>query len=150
MEEQEQASTVFEYNPLPGPDYIRLLRLDHGKTALEDGTTASLEVHQLSRSPSYSTLSYSWGRNKDGDASPSRHIHINGSRVPVTENLFAGLIQLRRLAGVREGLKIEPLLWIWSFGLVKIGTRMRISWPSRRWIYSRTALRRMQTYPNGR
>jgi hypothetical protein len=110
MAKQEQALGAFGYTPLPSADYIRLLRLDGEDSTSElDGITASLEVYKLDSSPPYTTLSYSWGRNKDGDASLSHQVYINGRAVPVTENLFDGLVQLLR----RLDKKLtHPLFWV--------------------------------------
>jgi hypothetical protein len=106
-----QGTTQFQYRPLPGPDYIRLLLLNSADE--HEDVTASIgevSVNQLHPDiPPYTPLSYSWGRNEDGDTLPSRHIFMNGCRVEVTENLFDALVHLRR--HIQTGL-VGPLFWI--------------------------------------
>ncbi|KAK3697716.1 hypothetical protein LTR37_017298 [Vermiconidia calcicola] len=95
----------YEYSPLPGRDWIRLLKLLTG-TADGSPVIASLEEHQLDDGiVEYTSLSYSWGRNKDGDASLNHTIGVDGRKLNVTENLHDCLLQL-----VREDA--PPLLWV--------------------------------------
>jgi hypothetical protein len=84
------------YAPLPGLHYIRLLTLG---SSLDDhhAITANLRADPLDDCITpYCPLSYSWGMNFDGDASLTHEIAIDGYGTPVTENLFDGLIELRR------------------------------------------------------
>ncbi len=98
---------TYIYTPLPGKQYIRLLRLQsqHGT---QSGMAASLETYSLAgRVVPYTALSYSWGRNSDGDASSSRRITIDGYVLCVTENLYAGLEEL-----CSKPIEPTDLLWI--------------------------------------
>ena len=82
---------VYRYSLLPSSTHIRLLRL--GASTPLCGT---LTYHSLRDGTSpYTTLSYSWGRDSDGDASLSREILIDGARLAITENLYDGLMRVR-------------------------------------------------------
>ena len=86
--------TPYQYLPLPAHDWIRLLRLD----SQEDGgsITICLTPHRLDdHIQHYTSLSYSWGRDPDGDASPSRTLIIDGGVLNITENLHDCLVRLR-------------------------------------------------------
>lgn len=95
------AASVQQYThaPLPDKHWMRLLRLP---SQPETGpVVASLEAHELDDDITpYTSLSYSWGRNSDGDASLNREIFIDGRRLAVTENLHDCLLRIRpRVAG---------------------------------------------------
>lgn len=80
---EDAAISRYEHTPLPGSNYIRLLQLDvrpDGKAAL----TGSLITRNLdSNEPQYTSVSYSWGRNSDGDAALSRGILVDGRIWPL-------------------------------------------------------------------
>jgi hypothetical protein len=86
----------YEYEPLPGPNYIRLLKLER-RTNPEDDWYGTLETHRLDEDVApYTTLSYSWGRNSDGDSSRNHEILIEHRSLPITESLFDALQRIRR------------------------------------------------------
>lgn len=96
----------YKYSPLSGRDWTRLLRLD--PQANNQSVATSLVAAQLdSDAVPYTSLSHSWGRNKDGDASLARSIIVNGSSLDVTENLHDCLIRLSPGSG---GTPL--LLWV--------------------------------------
>ena len=84
----------YKHSPLPGQKWIRLLRLP--PQAGIAPVTASLDFHELTDDiVSYTSLSYSWGRNSDGDASPNRKMLIQGQSLAITENLYDFLLRIR-------------------------------------------------------
>lgn len=102
------AAGEYQYSPLPARNYIRLLRIHQ-----QDGggpVTASLTSRRLDDDiQHYTSLSYSWGRNSDGDASLSRHMIVDSRRLSVTENLYDCLVRLSSSAtNDGDGL----LIWI--------------------------------------
>ncbi len=102
---------IYHYDPLPGPDHIRLLTL-HPITDKRRTIHASLEVvdvHACKRD--YVTLSYSWGRNSDGDASLDHEVLINNRILHITSNLRDALRRIRQRP--RTSNTLAPLrLWI--------------------------------------
>jgi hypothetical protein len=88
-------SQSYIYTPLPDDNYIRLLALRPRSWATDSFTpTASLHIHPFNdKTPRYTTLSYSWGRNSDGDASLSHELVVNGKVLMITANLYDFLIQ---------------------------------------------------------
>lgn len=97
----------YEHSPLPGENWIRLLRL-LPQEADSPGIAAHLTAHELDENIlAYTTLSYTWGRNSDGDASLSHDLSIDGSSLAVTENLHDFLVRMQ--AGHDER---QLLFWI--------------------------------------
>ena len=85
----------YTYAPLRVKDSIRLLRLGPARN-LHEPITCSLGVYTLDNDiVPYTALSYSWGRNKDGDASLSHSITIDGQTLSITESLCRALNRLR-------------------------------------------------------
>lgn len=82
------------YEPLPGPDFIRLLVL-YPALRLCDPVVCDIVTKPLKRSTKYAALSYLWGRKTDGDASANRWVVISGRPCGVTQNLFEALQRLR-------------------------------------------------------
>ncbi|KAI3394987.1 hypothetical protein diail_1876 [Diaporthe ilicicola] len=93
------------YAPLPGPRWLRLLRILFVNDAAE--TVCSLEAFDMTRLPKYDCLSYTWGDPMCRDLYPpealqnevsgDKHIrHEDGNIVKVTENLVQAL---KRLGG---------------------------------------------------
>lgn len=91
-----QAAQQYKHAPLPGQHWIRLL---HVFPKQDDSTDiiVSLTAHELDEDPiPYTSLSYSWGRNSDGDASLSRHVFVDGLVLAVTENLCDFFSRMQR------------------------------------------------------
>lgn len=86
---------TFEYTPLPDAERIRILVL-HPSDNYDDPVRCGLEVTRRDATDPYAALSYSWGMNKDGDASLSRTIEVSGRTLDITQNLFEGLKRIRR------------------------------------------------------
>ncbi|VUC27942.1 unnamed protein product [Clonostachys rosea] len=76
---------------------IRVLRLHHGNR--DDELRVTLSVENLSQDSKYEALSYVWG---DGF---SEKALVNGTEIPITENLHAALRQFRHPASAR-------LMWV--------------------------------------
>ena len=100
----ENLEKKHHYAPLPGPKWLRLLRI---LTVDEEEAVCSLEAFCMSRLPKYNCLSYTWGDPMSRDlyppdasrdemsASCDRHIrHADGSIIRVTENLLQALKRL--------------------------------------------------------
>ena len=97
----------YKYTPLPGTNSIRLLRLNP-RTGIGAVLTGSLIVRQLDDlAPRYTSLSYSWGRNSDGDASLNKTLLLDGCELPITENLRDFLVQ-----NSKPYAPPSPLLWV--------------------------------------
>jgi Heterokaryon incompatibility protein (HET) len=101
----------FQYEPLPSPTAIRLLKVK--KSASKDATIEiSLETFRLENAPSYHALSYTWGDPSSWPIfelhgftymisplvhsliykrSPFNVVKCNGKRIKVAENLFEAL-----------------------------------------------------------
>jgi hypothetical protein len=76
----------YKYTPLPDNDWIRLLQIEAQSDV--DNFTVSLKVIRLDENViPYTTLSYTWGRNSDGDASLSRTLLLDNGVICITENL---------------------------------------------------------------
>ena len=100
------SASHYQYSPLPSKDCIRLLTLNKAENP-NAPIILSLEAHRLDNTiRHYTALSYSWGRNRDGDATLSHRINIDNAVLAITENLFDGL---RRL---RDAHDHDLLLWI--------------------------------------
>jgi uncharacterized protein YceK len=100
----------YRYQPLPGLDYIRLLRLDI-EADEHLPVAASLEVHHFDDNIlPYQPLSYSWA-TQNGDDSPIREMRLDGCRKAITENLHHGLIQIRNRV-YADRLRGDTLFWI--------------------------------------
>ncbi len=77
----------FDYPPLPGPNYIRLLHLEPpGKDPSK--LTGYLKAHNLDDKPDYEAISYAWGDHPEFN----RAIHMNGQVLRITGNLCAALM----------------------------------------------------------
>lgn len=98
-------SQTYKYEPLPDTSSIRVLQLNPRSV---DGAviSGSLILRRLyEKEPRYISLSYSWGRNLDGDATLTRTVLLDGCEFPVAENLYDFLFQIAASG------KILPL-WI--------------------------------------
>ncbi len=101
----------YVYQSLPVPDHIRLLQfvdidLESSRISI------ALEIVKLDdETVAYTTLSYSWGRNEDGDASLCHEVIVEGERLAVTDNLHDALIRIRQhtRSTSRSG---NPRFWI--------------------------------------
>ena len=89
---------------------IRLLQLAT-RHYHSDPLTGTLLVRDLDDTgPEYTSVSYSWGRNSDGDASLSRSIRLDGHMLSITENLYDLLVQLSEPgAGETQPLWIDAV-----------------------------------------
>jgi hypothetical protein len=97
----------YEYSPLPGPECIQLLRIHAYKFGRRlSNIYGSPRIYSLANAPKYTTLAYSWGRNKDGDASLCRRLILDGCLLNITENLYDFLVQMLHVPGSAD------LLWI--------------------------------------
>ncbi|GKU03867.1 heterokaryon incompatibility protein [Fusarium langsethiae] len=77
----------YEYTPLE-TGFIRLIRIAPGhKTIIECEMIQAL----ITNTPQYVAISYTWG-----DVGDTRKVDIEGSRVPVTVNLYGALEALRQ------------------------------------------------------
>lgn len=120
MESLEQAH---HYTPLPGPKWLRLLRI---LSVNEEEAVCSLEAFDMNRLPKYNCLSYTWGdpmsRNlyppdasrNEMSASCDKHIrHADGTIIRVTENLVQALKRLAKFGYSSPLGKSTPqYLWI--------------------------------------
>lgn len=91
---QLSSAAVYEYEPLPGVDYIRRVRLHPGP--FEDAVVVSLEVVPFSEDerPEYEALSYVWGSPDQPDI--VRVDETYGLTISATRNLATALKYLRR------------------------------------------------------
>ena len=82
-----QVIGAFEYPPLPGPDYIRLLHLEPtSDDPLE--LRGQLKVHKLDAHCEYEAISYAWGDFPKCD----RPLFLNNQVLKITLNLYAALM----------------------------------------------------------
>ena len=84
----------FVYTPLSGTDAIRILEIEPS-SAPNVPITCNIKHVQLDETVTYDALSYSWGMNGSGDASPCRAILIGGRRKAITRNLYEALLRVR-------------------------------------------------------
>jgi hypothetical protein len=84
----------YKYSPLPAGEHIRVLIL-HPSSSYQDPVQCDLEPVQLDAPGDYAALSYSWAKDKTGDASLSHSIGVSAKPTKVTQNLFEGLKRLR-------------------------------------------------------
>lgn len=112
-----------QYAPLPGPSWIRVLKIETGKPG--DVLNCSLRLADLDESPVFTALSYTWRKDptfwqgvsnlatgairkyrqgeqvslnvqKESENNDMRTIMCNGKPTKVLSNLYDGLVQLRR------------------------------------------------------
>lgn len=100
---QLQAAAVYEYEPLPGINYIRRARLHPG--SFEEAIVISLDVVPFSEDqrPEYEALSYVWGSPEQPEI--VRVDETYGLTISATRNLATALRYLRRTDEPR-------LLWV--------------------------------------
>jgi len=84
----------YPYQPLPAPNYIRLLTLNMGNFS------GSLDSYCLDTCPEYIALSYTWGRGGLLDDFP-----CSGARLSLQPNLFQALQQF-------QNSRINNPIWI--------------------------------------
>lgn len=96
---------AYVHEPLPDFDSLRLLRIDGLD---DDDLHCSMRVAAIGNDIEYTALSYCWGMNEDGDATPCERIFIDGLPMAVTRNLYHGL---RRICAKLGTLKCG-LIWI--------------------------------------
>lgn len=95
------------YQPLDGPKWIRLLKLDLSQGSSESEIRCALEHHKLvpGKFLPYACLSYTWG-----EPSPKHPITINGNELLITPQLRDALLQLREYQ--RRGTVATDFWWI--------------------------------------
>lgn len=114
------AATRYQYEALPDADSIRVFQLNP-RPSSEAVLTGSLTLRRLyQKQPKYTSLSYSWGRNSDGDASMSKSLFLDGYEVSITENLHDFLSQL-----AEPDTADIPLLWIDAICIDQENTKER-------------------------
>lgn len=84
----------YEYSDCLVEGRIRVLVL-FPCIATQDPLRGTLETVTLADGPHYRALSYSWGLDPDGDASPCCELELDGKRLKITQNLADGLRRLR-------------------------------------------------------
>ncbi|KKY36372.1 putative ankyrin and het domain protein [Diaporthe ampelina] len=91
---QLQSAEVYEYEPLPGINYIRRVKLHPG--TFEEAIVVSLEVVPFSEDqrPEYEALSYVWGSAEQPEI--VRVDETYGLAISATRNLATALKYLRR------------------------------------------------------
>lgn len=111
------------YTPLPGPKWLRLLRI---LSVHEEEAVCSLEAFDMARLPMYDCLSYTWGDPMSRDLYPPDALqnemsaicdkqfrHTDGSIIRVTENLVQALKRLAEFGYVSSVDNPTPqYLWI--------------------------------------
>lgn len=90
----------YQYERLPDETYIRILALQPAQRITDD-IFCTIQAAPFS-SAQYEALSYSWAKDKTGDASQSRQLYVEGKPLPITQNLFEGLRRLRSTHEVRH------------------------------------------------
>lgn len=94
---------MYQYQPLPQGDIIRLIKLPQGHSSWFRGTgrkmSCLLEHVSLADNPDYRALSYCWGGQEHTET-----IFCNGACLKITSNLFSALASL-------HSMKTERLLW---------------------------------------
>lgn len=120
MSDSEQ---THRYPPLPGPKWLRLLRILSGN---DEEAVFSLEAFDMTRLPKYDCLSYTWGDPMSRNLYPPDALqdemsalcdkkirHADGSVIMITENLVHAL---KRLAEFGYSSSLDNLtpqyLWI--------------------------------------
>lgn len=110
---------LYQYAPLPGAGFIRLLEIQHG----EGDIHCSLQSFDLENLPAYDALSYTWGDPRPallqavGPFQYKRQFTIicDGKASIVTANLYYALLQFRRLnrsVPALHGKVIQSRIWI--------------------------------------
>jgi hypothetical protein len=84
----------YQFAPLPGPHYTRLLHLNPSDTTGSASLSGRLETIDLDAHPSYEALSYEWGSpNKDNV------LYLDGGgAIPITKSLHHALLDIRHEA----------------------------------------------------
>ncbi|KAK3059231.1 hypothetical protein LTR09_000797 [Extremus antarcticus] len=100
-ESKSEAKAAYCYEPLRGPDYLRILILEPADS-LNAPVYCTLETVSLREASEYTALSYSWGMNADGDNTRNSSVLIDGHQMPVTLNLYQGLHRLRHASEQRR------------------------------------------------
>ncbi|KAK4629203.1 Heterokaryon incompatibility protein 6, OR allele [Fulvia fulva] len=85
---------TYQYTPLPEGKHIRVLTI-LPNAAKRPRIDCTIETVTLDASSNYTALSYTWGMNEDGDASLCEELYISNQRLPITRNLYQGLLRIR-------------------------------------------------------
>lgn len=111
---------VYEYNLLPAPPpHFRLLYLTSDGSYDERLDCTLREFCFFSSTepcPPYAALSYTWGsperNNVDNTAveNPPRYVNVNNKPLQVSENLFQGLLKVKRRFQAFQGTRLH--LWV--------------------------------------
>jgi hypothetical protein len=92
----------YRYEPLPGPQSIRLLTL-HPAENITDSIKCSIEtVDLVAEKDKYDALSYSWGMDSDGSGD-AFSLTLDDTPFSITQNLWDGL---RRIRMYKEPVRI--------------------------------------------
>lgn len=111
-----------QYTPLPGPKWLRLLRI---LSVDEEEAVCSLEAFDMATLPKYDCLSYTWGDPMSRDLYPPDALqnemsaicdkqirHTDGSIIRVTENLVQALKRLAEF-GYASSLDSPTPQYLW-------------------------------------
>jgi hypothetical protein len=101
---------TYTYEELPNTSSFRILELLPG--IKEEEIEFILSIADWNNPPSYEALSYAWG-----DVDTTKPIFSRGSKLDVTTNLKAGLLQLR---------KPDKSRYIWADAVCIYSDRSRI------------------------
>ncbi|KAN0106176.1 hypothetical protein V8E51_009052 [Hyaloscypha variabilis] len=99
----DHMSQVYQYQPLPQGDIIRLIELPQGHSSWFRGTgrkmSCRLKHVSLADNPDYRAISYCWEGQE-----PTETIFCDGACLKITSNLYSALASLHTM-------KTERLLW---------------------------------------
>lgn len=111
-----------QYTPLPGPKWLRLLRI---WSITKEEAVCSLAAFDMTRLPKYDCLSYTWGDPMSRDLYPPDALedemsascdkqirHADGSVIKVTENLVQALKRLAEF-GYSSSLDNPTPQYLW-------------------------------------
>lgn len=83
---------TYQYSLLPDRKHIRALKIlpSADKHAAIDCTIGAVLVTEYAN---YTALSYTWGIDEDGDTSPRGQLYISSKVLPITPNIYQGLLR---------------------------------------------------------
>jgi hypothetical protein len=118
---------AYEYEPLPGPRWIRVLKLYSGH--YEDDIICSLEEVPIDDHPIYEALSYCWATEDEHDTR-SQLITCDGRSIAITKNCELAIRRLRYKPPGSSATETneehhERTLWIDAICIVQSDTNER-------------------------